>query len=186
MTFKQNIPLIALGFVALAGAALVVLLQPSDEDRLDRAVREHVATLGAVQEHRRSGAVADVLLADGRVLYLEFEKKDGQWKPARDLGKEFDGAMKDPENGRQFTERLGKRLADRYQMPVTVKPGIEYGYRVGRDDEGKLVGCCEAKFAFPKVGERQPRGRYAENYRWTEGKWTSEGPGRLFEEPPRR
>jgi hypothetical protein len=182
---KQNIPLLVFALLVAAAVLAVALLQPTDEDRLREAVAREVGAIPSAREHRLHGAVADVVLADGRVLHLEFERKGGAWTRSKELGEEFARVMKDAETGRAFTERLGKRLADRYQMAATVKPGIEFGYVVRRDAEGRLLGACEAKFSI-RVGEAQRRGRYAETYRWTGGTWTSEGPGSLFEEIPRK
>ena len=68
-------------------------------------------------------------------------------------------------------------------MTVTISPDLsQFSYKLGRDLELKaLVGTCTVNFAYPKVKETQRRGQYIENFEWKDGRWSSWGPGALYD-----
>lgn len=182
MAFKQNLPipgiLIAL---ALCGfGAFLVLKPPPEQDQFRQAVDQYVANLGPIKDTILHPPIADILTQAGRLMYVEFEKKDGRWSFARDLTREFDRAMADPAVQKQTLQNLGQRVSARLKANVTFKEGLRFEYQLFRDERG-LVGVCTVDFVYPKVADQQRRGRYAENFRWKDGAWTSEGPGTLFD-----
>ena len=185
MAFKQNLPVPAIILVLLAGGigAAVLLHSPPDEDLLRQAVDRHVATLGPIKEMQLHGNVADILTQEGRLIYAEFEKKDGTWTYSRNLAEEFSRAMKDPETQKTVLQHLAEKVGTRLNTSVTISPDLsQFSYKLERDPELKaLVGTCTVNFAYPKVKETQRRGQYVENFQWKEGRWQSWGPGALFD-----
>ena len=184
MAFKHNLPIpaavILLIVAALAG--LYFFLEPPEEDQIRQAVDRYAATVGPVKQLEIHGTVADILTEGGRLIYAEFEKRDGAWTFARNLAEEFSRSMKDPELQRGVLQHLGERVSQRLQVPVTFKEGLDFQYTLYRDRElGKLVGKCTVPFAYPKVGDQQRRGQYVENFEWKDGRWQSWGPGALFD-----
>lgn len=188
MAFKQKIPILA-GAAILAGgvAVLFLLARPPEEDLLRDAVRKHAATLGTVREFQVHGSIADVVLEPGdRCLFLEFGRRDGQWVFLKDLGRDFDQAMRSPERERESLNRLGTLLAERFNTAVTLKEGIRLELRVSRDEYG-LAGQYLMALSFPRPADGTPqRVRYLETFRYRDGRWELEGTrGRLFLETPR-
>jgi hypothetical protein len=187
VAFKQNlpIPVIVLLLLVAATAAVVVFLQPPEEDQIRQAVERYVATLGPVQQLEIHGTVADIIAGEkGTLIYAEFEKRDGAWTFARNLAEEFSKAMKDPETQRGVQQRLGEKIAQRFQSSVSFKQEAPFDVRfeLVRDRElDKLIGKCTLSFAYPKVGDQQRRGQYVENFEWKDGRWQSWGPGALFD-----
>ena len=98
MAFKHNIPLPVLIFGLLAAvlAGLVFFHTPPDEDLLRQAAEKYVATLGPVKQLEMHGPVADILTEGGRLIYAEFEKRDGTWTYARNLAEEYSRTVKEP------------------------------------------------------------------------------------------
>ena len=184
MPFKQNLPAVAILAAAGAVVGFIVLTQPPDEDLLRRAAAEHVKAMGAVREFQVRGEVVDVLRADGSVSHLVFAKRDGAWVFDRDLGKDFDARMKDPVIGQEIVERLGQRLAQRFNRNVKLHEGLQYAYRILRDPQG-LAGEVAVSFAYPEGDGQRLRGRYVEHFRWTAGRWESQGLGALYDAAPR-
>lgn len=185
MAFKHYLPVPAIALLLIAGAivALVFFHSPPDEDLLRQAVEKYVATLGPVKQLEIHGAVADILLADsGRLIYAEFEKKNGAWTYSRNIAEEFSTAMKSPETQAAIRQHLGEKVSQRFQTPVTFKEGIGLAYKLARDTESDtLVGQCDVNFTYPPVADQQRRGRYTEFFEWKDGRWESRGPGALFD-----
>jgi hypothetical protein len=185
VAFKHNLPIpaIILILVAAAIAGLVLFHSPPDEDLLRQAVDKYVATLGPIQEMQLHGNVADIVTRQGRLIYAEFEKKDGAWTCTRNLAEEFSKAMKDPEIQQTVLKHLAEKVANRLQVTVTISPDLtQFSYNLQRDLEQKLlIGTATVAFAYPKVGEIQRRGQYVENFQWKDGKWQSWGPGALYD-----
>jgi hypothetical protein len=129
------------------------------------------------------GNVADILTENGRLIYAEFEKKDGAWTYSRNLAEEFTRAMQDPQVQQTVLKHLAEKVATRLQVTVTISPDLsQFSYNLVRDLEQKmLVGTCTVAFAYPKVGDTQRRGQYVENFQWKDGKWQSWGPGALYD-----
>lgn len=185
VAFKHNlpVPIIALVLVALGIVALVVFHTPPDEDLIRQAVERYVAGLGPVKQMEIHGTVADIILAEnGRLIYAEFEKKNGSWTFARNLAEEFSRTVKDPEVQKDIRQRLGEKVSQRMKASVTLKEGIDLDYRLARDaSSGSLVGQCLLRFAYPRVGDQQRRGEYLEDFEWKDGRWQSCGPGALYD-----
>ena len=185
MAFKHNLPIPAVVLVLLAGgiAAAVFFHSPPEEDLLRQAVDRHVATLGPIKEMQLHGAVADILTQEGRLVYAEFEKKDGAWTYSRNLADEFSRAMKDPETQKTVLRHLAEKVGSRLQTSVTISPDLsQFSYKLARDLELKaLVGTCTVNFAYPKIKDTQRRGQYVENFEWKDGRWSSWGPGALYD-----
>jgi hypothetical protein len=184
VAFKHNLPIpaIILLLFAAAIAALVIFHTPPDEDLIRQAVEKYAAGLGPLQQLEIHGNVADIILAEkGRLIYAEFEKRNGIWTYVRNLAEEFSRAMKTPENQRDIYQHLGEKVSQRLQMSVTFKEGIPFEFKLGRDAEGTLVGQCDATFSYPKVGDQARSGLYSEFFEWKEGRWQSLGPGSLFD-----
>jgi hypothetical protein len=185
VAFKHNIPLPALIFALIAAVlgGLVLFHRPPDEDLLRQAAEKYVATLGPVKQLELHGSVADILLDSGRLIYAEFEKRDGTWTYARNLAEEYSKAVKEPETQNVVRRHLGERISQRFQS--TVKFSDEFGefkYELARDlSSDVLVGSCTVNFSYPKVGEKQQKGMYVETFEWKDGKWQSAGPGSLFD-----
>ena len=185
MAFKHNLPIPAVILVLLAGGIGAALLfhSPPEEDLLRQAVDRHVATLGPVKEMQLHGTVADILTQEGRLIYAEFEKKNGTWTYSRNLADEFAQAMKDPETQKAVLRHLAEKVGTRLQTSVTISPDLsQFSYKLARDLELKaLVGTCTVGFAYPKVKDTQRRGQYVENFEWKDGRWRSWGPGALYD-----
>jgi hypothetical protein len=185
VAFKHNlpIPVVVLVLIAAAIAGLVLFHTPPDEDLLRQAIERHVATLGPLKEMQVHGHVADILTRDGRLIYAEFEKKDGSWTYARNLADEFGKAMKDPEIQQGVLKHLAEKVGTRLQATVTISPDLsQFSYKLVRDlEQNMLIGTCTVGFAYPKAGDVQRRGQYVENFEWKEGRWRSWGPGALYD-----
>jgi hypothetical protein len=185
VAFKHNLPIPALVLVLIAAAvaAVALFLRPPEEDLIRQAVDRYVATLGPVRELEIHGTVADILTENGRLVYAEFENRNGTWTFARNLAEEFSKTMKDPEIQKGIFFRLGEKVSQRFQTSVTFKEeAIDFQYRIERDRQlDMLVGRCSVNFAYPKVGETQRRGQYLENFEWKDGRWQSWGTGALFD-----
>ncbi len=184
MAFKQNLP--ALGILAAAAAVVgfIVVLQPPDEDQLRQAAAAHLKDAGNVRDFKVAGEIVDVLRSDGSVQHLAFSKASGAWRFDRDLGRDFDAHMKDPAVGQGISERLGRRLVQRFNSNLKLNEGLQYAYRVFRDEKG-VAGEVAVSFAYPEVEGRRPRGRYVETFRWTGGRWEPQGNGALYDAAPR-
>ncbi len=183
VAFKQNIPVVGLLLFVAAVFLAWALLRPPPEDLLRDAALEWAQKNGPVADVRVRGTVAEIRSApDARPQFVEFILQDGRWVFRRDLHQEFVRTVKEPAVEREIIERLGRKLADRYRVPVNISSGLQYEYAVDRDEQG-IVGHYMLGFAFPKVGERQRRGRYIETFRHQDGRWTLEGAGRLLESP---
>ncbi len=177
VAFKQNLPLLAV-FMALATVAgIFVFLQPPPEDRLRKAVTEHVGSLPGAKDFLLFGAVADVRFADGSVRHLEFAEDRGAWAVSKDLAEDFKKTLQDPAVVAQVMERLAKRMAARFSVDVRVKEGTAYKYFLARDADG-LRGTVTVSFAYLN---EQKRGRYVETWRYADGRWSNSGIGSLFD-----
>jgi hypothetical protein len=184
VAFKYNLPIPVLILILIVGAvaALVLFHSPPEEDQIRQAVEKYVATLGPVRQMEIHGHVADILTESGRLVYAEFEKKDGAWTFSRNLAEEFSKTMKDPDTQKAVLQHLGEKVSQRLQAPVTIKEGLDFRFELKRDlEQDKLLGSCTVGFAYPKVGEQQKRGQYVENFEWKDGRWRSWGPGALFD-----
>lgn len=177
MAFKQNLPAAVLALLIAGVAAAVFALRPGREDLLLRAAQEYARGLGPVAELRLFGPVADIALADGRVVHAEFAFRDGRWTFSRDLFKELEAEIRASEA--DILRRLGQRLADRFREPVTVKEGLRYEFSAAREGD-RLVGRCLVFFRYPSGLS----GRYLETFRYADGRWTSDGPGALYDALP--
>ena len=189
MAFKQNLPIPALilGLLVAAVGAVVLFHTPPDEDLIRQAVDQYVAKVGPVTQMEIHGNVADLITQEkGRLIYAEFEKKNGTWVFAHNLAEEFSRAMKDPEVQKTVVLHLGERVSQRLKSAVTFKEGLSFDTALGREAGGALVGQCDVGFAYPKVGDQQRSGRYSEFFEWKDGRWQSRGPGSLFDTVPRR
>ena len=185
MAFKHNLPIPAMAIVLLAVVlgAVAIFLQPPEEDRIRQAVDKYVATIGPVQQLEIHGNVADIVTQSGRLIYAEFENRNGTWEFSRNLADEFSKAMKDPELQKGFLFRLGEKVSQRFQTSVGFKQeALDFRYDLLRDRElDKLIGKCSVNFVYPKVGDKQRGGQYLENFEWKDGRWQSWGPGALFD-----
>ena len=187
MAFKQNLPLPAIVIALLAAVlgGLVLFHTPPDEDLLRQAIDAYVASLGNVKQREQHGPVVDLIVGDtDRLVYALFEKKDGKWAYSRNLAEEFSVAMKDPELQRGVVRHLGEKVSQRFQSSVTFGEGLQtFRYDLARDvGSGELLGTCTVNFGYPKVGDAPQRGgQYVETFEWKDGKWRSQGPGRLYD-----
>ena len=179
VAFKQNLPVLALFLIAAAIVFSVIVLQPSEEDRLRATAQEYARTLGPVREVAVRGTLAEITLTNNRTLFADFEKKEGKWVLARDLFQEFEKTVKAGEG--DVLKRLGERLAARFNTTVKVNEGLRYEYEVSRDATGP-VGSLVVSFRYGSGAS----GRYVEFYRYEAGRWTSQGAGRLFDQIPQK
>jgi hypothetical protein len=181
VAFKQNLPAAILVLLAAGTGAAVWFLRPGSEDLLLQAAQEYARGLGPVADLRLFGPVADIALADGRVVHAEFAFRDGRWQFSRDLFQELENEIRASEG--EILRRLGQRLADRFREPVTVKEGLRYEFSTAREGD-LLLGRCLISFRYPSGRS----GRYLETFRYVEGRWNSDGPGALYDAlpPPRR
>jgi hypothetical protein len=182
VTFKQNLPILAviLALGAVVGAFL--FLQPPAEDRLRKAVTAHAATIKDSRGYVLFGNVADIQLADGKVIHAEFVEKPGEWVYSKDLGEDWLKTVNDPATLSQIMTRLAQRLAARLNTDVKVREGVRYEHLLSRDAQG-LVGRVTVLFAYPND---QKRGRYLETWRYADGRWSNTGVGSLFDSAPPR
>ena len=181
MAVKQNLPVLFALLIAGAIAGGVFLIQPPDEDQLRQAAQAHAQTLGQVQEVTLTGSVAEVLLKDQRIFWIQFEKRDGHWVFARDAGHEFERAMKDAHVQGELVQRLGQRLSQRLRKDIKFKDGLEYQYGIIKDEHG-MAGLCRTGFQYPPGQDgKARRGQYLEVFRWNGSCWKSEGVGSLFD-----
>jgi hypothetical protein len=182
VAFKHNLPIPAILLIlAVAGlAALVLFHAPPEEDLIRQAAERYAATLGPIRQMEIHKNVADILTESGRLIYAEFEKKDGTWTFSRNLAEEFSRAMKDPEVQRSVIQHLGERVSQRFQAGVAFNEGLrDFHYDLVRDrDLEQLVGRCSLNFAYPN---QEKRGQYVENFHWKDGRWQSWGPGALYD-----
>jgi hypothetical protein len=182
VAFKHNLPIpaIILSAVIAGLLALVFLHAPPEEDQIRQAVEKYVSTLGPVREMEIHQNVADILTESGRLIYAEFEKKDGTWTYSRNLAEEFSRAMKDPELQKTVVQHLGEKVSQRFQATVTFNEGLrDFHYELARDRDGdQLVGRCSINFAYPNQAKH---GQYIENFQWKDGRWQSWGPGALYD-----
>jgi len=182
VAFKHNLPIpaIILSIVIAGLAVLVFFHEPPEEDQIRQAVDRYVATLGPVKQMEIHKNVADILTESGRLIYAEFEKKDGAWTFSRNLAEEFSRAMKDPEIQRTVVQHLGERVSQRFQATVKFNEGLrDFRFELVRDRElDQLVGRCSVNFAYPN---QERRGQYVENFQWKDGRWQSWGPGALYD-----
>jgi len=186
VAFKHNLPIPALALVLIAAAiaGLFFFLQAPEEDQIRQAVDKYAATLGTVHDLQIHGHIADIIAGEKNTLiYAEFENRDGTWTFARNLAEEFSKTMKNPETQKGIFVRLGEKVSQRFQQPVSYKQeALDFQFGLSRDPEmDKLIGKVSVSFAYPKVGEVQKRGQYVENFEWKEGRWQSWGPGALFD-----
>lgn len=177
MAFKQNLPAAILGLLAAGVGVAVWILRPGPEDSLRRAAEEYARGLGPVVELHLFGPVADIALADGRIVHAEFAFREGRWRFSRDLFKELENEIRASEA--EVLRRLGQRLADRFREPVTIKEGLRYEFSTAREDD-RLVGRCLVFFRYPSGLS----GRYLETFHYAEGRWCSDGPGALYDALP--
>lgn len=176
MRFKQNLPLLIVALTAAGAAGLWLATAPDDRDLLRSAVTEHLKSLPGQADFDLLGDVADVRTADGRSVFLLFEKKDGAWRFSKDLGKDFAETLQKPDVVQAVSGRLGKRLQDRFGGDGSIRAGLNYEYDVARDADG-LLGRVTLQFAYG--GGRS--GRYVERFRFENGAWTSQGTGSIFD-----
>ncbi|HEX7897130.1 MAG TPA: hypothetical protein VF950_05190 [Planctomycetota bacterium] len=182
MAFKQNLPAVAILASAGAVVGLIVLTRPPDEDLLRQAAAAHVKTMDKARDFQVFGETVDVLHADGSVAHLAFAKRDGAWAFDRELSGDFAQRMRDPAMSRDILERLGRRLAQRFNADIKVSEGLQYGFRVHRDPAKGVAGEVAVSFAYPKTPDgKQMRGRYVETFLWKDGRWDSQGVGALFD-----
>lgn len=176
MAFKQNIPVLAVLLAVGAVVGVYLFLQPPAEDRLKKAVAGHVSTLKGARGFAIFGNVADIALADGGVLHVEFVETRGEWTAGKDLGEEFQKTLKDPAVVGQLMNRLAQRLAAMLNTDVKVKEGTRYEHFLAREPDG-LRGTVTVLFAYPND---QMRGRYIETWRYADGRWSNSGVGNLY------
>jgi len=185
VAFKHNIPLpvLVFGLIAAVLAGLVLFHTPPDEDLLRQAAERYVATLGPVKQFELHDNVADILTGSGRLIYAEFEKRDGTWTYVRNLAEEYSRAMKEPEVQTVILRHLAEKVSQRFHSTVTFNEELrEFKFELARDLSSEaLVGTCTVKFSYPKSGDSQKKGLYVETFEWKEGKWQSAGPGSLFD-----
>lgn len=187
MAFKKNLPLAALVLFFAGIGAVVLLLQPPPEDRFRQAVLAHARSLGAVEEPAVDGAVADILLPGSppRVVYLLFEQVDGEWKVAKDLGKDFLDFAAREETERALLDRLGRTIFDRTRVaPRFDTSTLKKEVTITRDRSG-LAGIISVTFQY-EPGERGRQGRYIETYRFRGEGWEVQGMGSLLDRGPSR
>jgi hypothetical protein len=182
VAFKQNLPILAVILALGAGVGVFLFLQPPPEDRLRKAVTAHAATIQDSRGFVLFGNVADIQLADGKVIHAEFVEKPGEWVFSKDLGEDFRKTVTDPSTMGQIMTRLAQRLAARWNTDVKVKEGTRYEHLLTRDDQG-LLGQVAVLFAYPND---QKRGRYVEKWRYTDGRWSNVGVGSLYDLAPPR
>ncbi|HKS16995.1 MAG TPA: hypothetical protein VJU16_06765 [Planctomycetota bacterium] len=203
---KLNVPVVVGAGVVVAGLAVLVLWQP--EPKPEEVAAASLAKIRA--ELREKGGVegqhfvleppvilsrtdAEVIVRleikfPGREPGREYHRliRGGQgWEFDRDLGRSFTDFVKAEEKA--ASERLGKRLAERYQDAVNIPAGnVRIGARlreaaVADSTDVRVLGSIEIRF-LDGGGE----GRYIEDFSFANGKWTMEGlGGALFDRGPR-
>jgi hypothetical protein len=179
MAFKRNLPLVG-GFVIAAGiVAALIILQPSDSDRLHAAALQYAHAQGSVTRFELRDAIALVGYASGAAQYVEFAKKDGRWAFHRDLEADFRAFARDPALADQVAQRLAKRLFDRFRQEIKFKEGIGVRTYLETDPLG-IAARYLVGFTYPNGSS----GQYVETFRYKDGRWTSEGLGRMRDQAP--
>jgi len=145
--------------------------------------------------------------------YLELEKQQGRWVVVRDLLAAFYDYMKQGSAQSALSNRLARLLMERFSVTVEIPVGLGFNYALGDEnlelftcdgcgatgptEEGvthadpvhdrklskasvKEVVAHVATKTFT-MGTRE--GKYFESYRYRDGTWVSDGPGRLMETP---
>jgi len=168
VSIKQNIPLLVLAALLVGLVVALVVLRPPEQDRIRAAAEAYAQSLGSVRRMEIHGTVADIEIADHPIVFAEFIKRDGKWEFSRDLGQEFERAMKDPALQKAILERLGQRIADRFLETVTVKELMKYEFHVAREESG-LVGLVNVPFSYPSGKS----GRYLETFQYENGSWAN-------------
>lgn len=184
--FKQNLPAVVVVASLAAFGALFLLLQPAEEDRLRRAVNDHIKTVPKAQSVEIAGTVAEIRTSDGLLLFHAFARgDDGRWRFLSDLKEDFERTLRDPAVSREIATRLGQRLQERFQKDIGVHEGLDYQFAVLREADG-VVGQIALTFAYGKPGDDpRPRGLYRERFRWDGARWQSLGGGSLYDAAPR-
>jgi hypothetical protein len=181
VAFKQNIPLLVLAALLVGLVLALVILRPPEQDRIRAAAEAYAQTQGSVRKIEIHGTVADIELADKPIVFAEFIERSGKWEFSRDLGQEFERAMKDPALQKAILERLGQRIAERFLETVTVNQLKKYEFHVARQD-GALVGLVKVPFAYPSGKS----GRYLETFQYENGSWANFKSGALFDIGPQK
>lgn len=117
--------------------------------------------------------------------YHRLVKDDTGWKLDRDLRRSFSEFVE--KESRAACDRLGKRLAERYQDKVDI-PGerVKIGHRLRESEpaaskEVRVIGSLDIRY-LDAGGE----GRYVEDFTFSNGTWTMDGTaGQLFDRGPR-
>jgi hypothetical protein len=183
VAIKQNLPVLgALGLVGVGILALAVALRRSDDELVHDAALRYAEPLGSVIDIRVHGSVADIQFASRPVVFAEFRNEGGSWIFSKDLAADFERRMKDPAGSGEILNHLAQKVSDTDNVKVTVKEGIEYKYKVLRDDQG-LIAEVDVPFSYPKGGDRHGSGLFIETFRYVDGTWQSRSTSLLKQGP---
>jgi hypothetical protein len=201
---KRSLPILV-GALALGGFAVaifVILASKHDEEteiteatsqwfvqRLTkgghREGTDFVVEKVLVVSKSPEGAIATAALsfsqshADFEPNYAELVKeKDKPWRVVRDLHDHFDAYMAGSARQSEMSRRLATLVMERFGVAVEIPVGLPFTFQLG-DDNREIV----AHIATKPIMMGTVEGRYFESYRYRDGTWVSEGPGRLVEKP---
>jgi hypothetical protein len=98
-----------------------------------------------------------------------------------DLIDHFKEAAAQEPFARGVSERLARLLAERLRITVSVTmEGKPFSLRLVRDG-ADVVAKCQSAFLIPREDGKTDRIEYVEDFRYREGQWVIDGPGRLLE-----
>ena len=116
--------------------------------------------------------------------YHRLLRGDKGWEFDRDLARSFGEFAKSEEKA--ASQRLGKRLAERYQEAVNIPAeNVRIGQRIRESTapgstDVRIVGSIEIRFR-----DGGGEGRYIEDFTFANGTWTMEGQGgALYDKGP--
>lgn len=202
MRFKQFFPWVSLLLLAAAALVLMWILSPRPEEEIERAVLEHVRTesgrsqrvegrdfsIGKVALLRRDDrcALVDVELQPGeRHLFYRLASNHGRWSVDANLQEDFLALLRRPDFARGMSDRLGPLLAEKWRLPVTVTLAGKPVVPELRREENDVVGSCRSAYEIPGRDGKTDEIDYVECFRYQDGQWILEGPGRIFWKVPR-
>jgi hypothetical protein len=198
---KLNVPVLVGAAVVAAGLAVLVLWQPEKAEeiaavslaRIQADLREGAASRGATSSSKRPPSqprrrrmivrleISSPTASPPAVPPAAARRKG--WEFDRDLGRSF-GEFAKAEKA--TSQRLGKRLAERYQEAVNIPAeNVRIAQRIRESTapgstDVRIVGSIEIRFR-----DGGGEGRYIEDFTFANGTWTMEGQGgALYDKGP--
>lgn len=155
---------------------LAILGCKTPEDDIRQKLRSHLNLPYAPDEVielldvKPDSAVARIYADTFRVYYLI--RKDRTWTVSYEIDEEFKKSkMNDLEFEKEFLQRMGTRMQERFNRAITIKPGIPK--TVSFEESNKTVVAKVAAIfnASPSPGHVMDFW-YCETHRFKDGQWT--------------